>query len=650
MSRTTASYTPDTARQRLYELMNDETLSLGEKQEHALDLGCAYLGVENGHIERVRADEQTHEVVASAGESPELAPEGAVLDRATTFCRRTLERESPLALSDAPNQGFDDDPAYLEHGVECYFGTTVFVDGQKYGTVCFVSPDSRGDTFDTAERTFIELLARLLGREIESEQYTSTVNRVESKYQALVETAPDAIFLVRQATGDIVEANAAAADLVGYDREDLIGLNYSDLHASTADGEFETLLADLVELGETRTRLPDGSQLSVHHRDGTEIPVEVAANTVELDGETYIHGVVRDITDRRERQAELRVKNRAMDEASVGITIADATETDLPLVYTNDAFTDLTGYTSDSALGANCRFLQGPDTDAQTTAAIGAAIRNEEPITTELINYRADGTPFWNELTVTPVTDEQETVSHYVGIQRDVTERKRREQLISVLNRVLRHNLRNDMNAVKGYAEIVADRTAGETAEFAARIAQTARDLTDLSEKARTAQQTVRNPGTGRERDVVGPVDRTAQRLRDEFPDAAITVETPEELFAMSTERLEDAVYELGTNAAKHGGEQPTVKLGVEPRPEEGTVAVTVADDGPGLPAQERRILETGEETPLDHSSGIGLWMVNWITRGVGGDVQTTVEDGTTVTLSLPVTDNGDATAVVHTD
>ena len=118
---------------------------------------------------------------------------------------------------------------------------------------------------------------------------------------------------------------------------------------------------------------------------------------------------------------------RAIEDAPVGISLSHTSLPDEPLVYINDAWEDITGYDRQHALGRNPRFLQGPATDAETVEAIGNAIGNDVPITVEVRNYRRDGTPFWNELTVAPVRDDDGEVTHYVGFQNDVTDRKTAE-------------------------------------------------------------------------------------------------------------------------------------------------------------------------------------------------------------------------------
>ena len=132
-----------------------------------------------------------------------------------------------------------------------------------------------------------------------------------------------------------------------------------------------------------------------------------------------------DVSDHEPTAGEV---TRAVEDAPIGISISDPDLPDYPLVYVNDAWKDHTGYSVEEALGRNPRFLQGPGTDPETVEEISTAIRNEEEITVEIRNYRRDGTPFWNELTVAPVYDDGE-LAHYVGFQNDVTDRKAAERL-----------------------------------------------------------------------------------------------------------------------------------------------------------------------------------------------------------------------------
>ena len=124
----------------------------------------------------------------------------------------------------------------------------------------------------------------------------------------------------------------------------------------------------------------------------------------------------------------LSLKERALSAVAEGITISDNQLPDNPIIYANRGFERLTGYRIEEVLNKNCRFLQGPDTDPESVDEIRRAIRDERECTVELLNYRKDGIPFWNRLSITPVRDDEGTVTNFIGIQSDVTKRKQAEE------------------------------------------------------------------------------------------------------------------------------------------------------------------------------------------------------------------------------
>lgn len=129
---------------------------------------------------------------------------------------------------------------------------------------------------------------------------------------------------------------------------------------------------------------------------------------------------------------ENKLLERAMDTTSEGITIGDMTSPNRPLIYVNQAFEKLTGYKKEEVLGRNCRFLQGPDTCKNSVDQIRNAILKGEECTVELLNYKKDGTTFWNRLSITPLKDKSNRVTHYVGIQSDITELKKTKERLEI--------------------------------------------------------------------------------------------------------------------------------------------------------------------------------------------------------------------------
>jgi len=147
--------------------------------------------------------------------------------------------------------------------------------------------------------------------------------------------------------------------------------------------------------------------------------------------------------DQRERIAEwLALKDRALDVAAEGVTIADARLPDRPLIYVNEGFERMTGYAAADVMGRNCRLLQGPDTDAADVAEIRSALEEHRECVVEILNYRKDGTTFWNRLSITPVRNVSGEVTHFIGVQSDVTARRLAEDGLRRSKEVLEQDLR----------------------------------------------------------------------------------------------------------------------------------------------------------------------------------------------------------------
>ena len=167
---------------------------------------------------------------------------------------------------------------------------------------------------------------------------------------------------------------------------------------------------------------------------------------------------------------QLALMFRAVESARNGVVITDPRLEDNPIIYTNPAFTDITGYSAEEILGRNCRFLQGDDHDQQALDELRKSIRENRPITTVLRNYRKDGRKFFNELTVSPVKDSHGTVIAFVGIQNDITARIEAEQRISEFYSVVSHELRTPIAKIKSSLSVVVDGEAGPVSDSVKRF------------------------------------------------------------------------------------------------------------------------------------------------------------------------------------
>jgi PAS domain S-box-containing protein len=166
-------------------------------------------------------------------------------------------------------------------------------------------------------------------------------------------------------------------------------------------------------------------------------------------------------------QATDELRAATLDALSQGVTVTDARRPEQPILYCNDAFLRLTGHTRETAIGAGSRFLDGPGTDVDTVAALRAALADEQPFFGQLLNYRRDGTPFWNALSITPLHDEDGLTTHHVTTHTDVTplrqegllaEQHGRLELLDSVARGVAHDFNNVLLAASGYAELLAAR------------------------------------------------------------------------------------------------------------------------------------------------------------------------------------------------
>jgi len=157
--------------------------------------------------------------------------------------------------------------------------------------------------------------------------------------------------------------------------------------------------------------------------------LRVAAHPI-LDDDGRVQGafaVFRDVTRRKHAEEDLLLHTRAMASASEGITIVDPGQPAVPIVYANEGFARITGYTRDEIKGKTLCFIQGPATSPEAVAEIASAIREERTCTVELISYRKDGSPFWNRVSVNPVRDDHGLLTHFVGVHTDITQLKETE-------------------------------------------------------------------------------------------------------------------------------------------------------------------------------------------------------------------------------
>jgi PAS domain S-box-containing protein len=260
-----------------------------------------------------------------------------------------------------------------------------------------------------------------------------------------------------------------------------------------------------------------------------------------------------------------------------------------------------------------------------------------EPVATE-VALRQDGRLRHYDVRVTRLRRGRGVLTGRLVSLRDVTERRQREQRLDVLNRTLRHDLRNEANVVLGYAEL-GQRQHPE-AEWIEAIREHVAGMVDLSEKVRQIEQAL-----DEERiepvavDAVDVVEGVVDAVEHDHPDLDITTSLPVTASVRAIELIDAAVRNAVENAVEHNDNPDPLKdVSVRVDHDGETVSISVHDNGPGIHTDEQAVLLRGRETQLDHVSGLGLWMINWIVTRSGGEIEIGENDprGTVVTIRLP--------------
>ncbi|HNF64189.1 MAG TPA: EAL domain-containing protein [Plasticicumulans sp.] len=278
---------------------------------------------------------------------------------------------------------------------------------------------STNEELETANEELQSTNEELITVNEELQSRSAQLMAANADLENLKNTLPCPVLVV-DARLRLMFANPAADRLFGLDPDDSVG----PLHALRANLDFSGL-REVVE------RVIDAGNEMTHQFAGDRDHLLRARPYRDAQGR--IRGAVLvfwDNTDIRRAEERIReqvrqmaLQSRALAAADNGIVICDARAPDRPISYVNAGFTRITGYSAEEVMGRNCRFLQGRETDRGIITEIARALADQRQISVLLRNYRKDGEPFWNELNISPMRDEDGVCTHFIGVQNDVTER-----------------------------------------------------------------------------------------------------------------------------------------------------------------------------------------------------------------------------------
>ncbi|WP_436934912.1 PAS domain S-box protein [Halovenus marina] len=502
-----------------------------------------------------------------------------------------------------------------------------------YGVLGVGATDT--DAFRTEDVALINLLTTSAANAFDRlEQET------EMRYlQRIIDRVDVKVFLLDE-HGQFAHVTDPLAAYLGREADELAGTQLTDIVVDGDSDVVETAFEDAISVPHESCTV----EVGVRTGGGETRPVELELSPIEESSTVAaIAGVVTDISELAKTRSTLVTERERFQELFENLPdpVVEVKFVDRdPIVqYVNPAFVETFGYGRDGVQGANLNDLIVPGGERESATTLDERALGGEETSAGVKRETPDGR---RDFLLRGFEYTREEDSYGFAVYTDITEQKERERYLQVLNRVLRHNLRNDMNVVMALAKRLAENIEDEElAEYAATLENNAREVATLSEKAKEIERVL-----GRRASETGVVDATAH-LREltaekqtAYPDADFVTDLPDELWLVANENIKRACEELVENAIEHNERaRPRLAISARDVDQDGWVELSFHDNGPGIPDDEWQIV-TGEEeiTQLSHGSGLGLWLIRWIVESYGGEIyreQRAGEDGTRIVLRL---------------
>lgn len=477
---------------------------------------------------------------------------------------------------------------------------------------------------------------------------------IERMPLAYILTGPDLRFLAW---------NPAAERTFGFTEDEMLGKHLFEVIVSPSSRDAAGNNAERLKAGDMDAH----GEYENLTKDGRTIICEWY-NTPLLGEKGEFLGCIslaQDITARRESEKKLQLRGRAIQAVSQGILITDSNQPDDPIIYASPGFERMTGYTAQEVLGRNCRFLQGEQTAPETLDVLREAVREGRECSVEILNYRKDGTEFWNALFVTPVRDEDHRLAYFVGVQADVTDRRALEQAFHQSQKMeavgqlaggVAHDFNNLLTIISGYSEILLSKLEANDplrepvnaiSEAGTLAASLTRQLLAFSRKA------VLDTKVLDLNEVVNETKKMLRRLIGEDILLTALLDPQISRVKLDPSQLDQVLMNLSVNArdAMPRGGKVTIETKNVEFSDEDThphidvpagryVMLAVSDSGSGMPSDvTSHVFEPFYTTKeVGVGTGLGLAVVHGIVTQSGGyiEVFSELNRGTTFKLYFP--------------
>lgn len=478
----------------------------------------------------------------------------------------------------------------------------------------------------------------------------------EEKFRNLFENHAAVKMIIDPENGNIVEANQAAANFYGWPVEELQKMNIIQINS---------LPPDVVKKEMEKALSLKKTNFEFRHRraDNSYIDVEVFSSRIDIGGKQYLHSIVHDITEKKKAEEKIKLLNQAVESSSVSVIITDAKGR---IIYTNPYFTELTGYLPGEVLGKNPRLLKSGLQSNKFYQELWTTILSGNTWVGELQNKKKNGEIFWERVVISPITTTDGTMTHFVAIQEDISERKRMlEELAAAKEKAeessrlksaflanMSHEIRTPMNSIIGFMELLKrpglstekrDEFIDVINKSGERLLNTINDIIEIS-KIEAGATEINITEVSITDILKDQYNLFLPQFEKKGIQLKINVQLKKEKTVLLTDKikLESVLSNLVSNALKftHDG---CVELGCYIN-SDNNVIFYVKDTGIGIPEEKiDAIFEIFVQADLNitrpyEGSGLGLSISKAYVEMLGGKiwVQSKVGKGSTFFFSLP--------------
>lgn len=459
---------------------------------------------------------------------------------------------------------------------------------------------------------------------------SSTRDPEDVPYESIaLDKIPDAVLIADAATRRIVRVNRAATELFQCQRDYLLGCRQTELHPTgEADAYAEAFQRGLDN--RRVNRLQSGAPLFIQTAKGQSVPVEINVELLTTGDNDYLMGIFRESSDQLARERAIKQTTNRLETLLEAIPVPVAViDTNGVVERWNQAAEQTLGYTADSIIGESYSLF----TDSAEFASVFTRVLDGEMLRNYTTTLRGkDGSRIPAVIDACPIYVD-DTITGVVGTAIDSSDRQQREQQLDLLHRMTRHNLRNELSVIRGWAEVIAHRES-DFEKASKKITSASDRLLELSDKVRDISRVIADEQQHvKTRSVDTVVTELSAQLRANS--SVITTETAvDSATGQIRSKAGEAVYGLFDNLLRCG-DDATVDLTVATA--DSYVRLLTTSDTPLLCEGERSLIRDGTETPLQHASGLEIARSYLTLRSIGGAVVVGADSSNAPATSLRV-------------